>query len=84
MADSAQQCFVELAVPVVIGGAGEFIVEAERVEETAQHRVVVMAEAFIVAAERVRDIGERLVEMRFQRGAIRNVFRDLAHSVHVV
>ncbi len=43
--DGAEQDLVEAAGLVVLGGARELVVEAEGVEETAQHGVVVVAEA---------------------------------------
>ena len=80
----AQKHVVEPAGRVVLGRAREFVVEAERVEEAPQHRIVVVAEALVVAAERVRDRRQRLVQMRLQKGAVRHIVGDLAHPVHVV
>ena len=44
--------FVEDAGLVILGGAGKFVVEAERIEKPAQHRIVVFTEARISAAGR--------------------------------
>ena len=75
---------VEAARLVVFRGAGELVVEAERVEEAPQHGVVVVPEARIVTVERVRHHGQRHVQVGLEEGAIRHVVRDLAHAVHVV
>jgi hypothetical protein len=74
---------VELAGLVEVGGRDELVVEPEGVEEAAEHRVVVMAEA-VVRAEGVGDRGQRLLEMLAQHRAVRHVLGDLAHPVHVV
>ena len=79
----ADQHVIELARRVIAGGAGEFIVETERVEEAPQHRVVVVAIA-LKRAVRVRHHGQRLVQMRQQERAVRHILRNLAHAVHVV
>lgn len=80
----AQQHRVELAGLVIIGRTGELVLEAEGVEEAAEHGVVVVAEAGVVAAERIGHRRERLVQVRFEEGAVRHVVGDLAHAVHVV
>ena len=54
---------VEAPRRVIIGRGHEFVVEAEGVEERAQPRIVVSAEA-AMGAERVRDPGQRLAEVR--------------------
>ncbi len=82
--DGAQQHFVEAASLVVLGGAREFVLETEGIEEAAQHGVVVIAEARVVAAERIGHRRQRHLEIRLERLPVRNVFRDFAHAVHVV
>ena len=81
---SAAQHRVKLARLVIVRGAGEFIVEAEGIEETAQHGVVVVAKALIIAAKGIGHGGERLVEMRLKEALVRNIIGNLAHAVHVV
>ena len=78
-----QQRRVELAGFVELGRADEFIFKAERVEEPAQHGVVVAAKA-VIFAERVRHRGQRFLQMLAQHLLLGDVFRHLAHSVHVV
>ena len=80
----AAQHGIEPARLVIFRGAGEFIVEAEGIEEAPQHGVVVMAEAFIIAAKGIGHRGQRLVEVRLQEAAVRNIVGNLAHAVHVV
>jgi hypothetical protein len=79
----AQEHRVELARAVELGGRDEFVVEPEGVEEAAQHRVVVVAEAF-VGAEGVGHRGQRPLEMLAQHVAVRHVLGHLAHPVEVV
>ena len=79
----ADQRRIEPAGGVIFGGRGEFVLEAERVQERAQPRVVVRAEA-LVRAERVGDAGQRLAEVLRQQVAVRHVVRHLAQPVHVV
>ncbi len=78
-----EQRGIESAGLVVVGGAGEFVVEAERVEEAAQPRVVMRAERR-VGAERVGHAGQRLAEMLREQLLVRHVVRHLAQPVHVV
>ncbi len=79
----AQERRVELARPVEVGGRDELVFEAERVEEAAQHRVVVVAEA-LELAERVGDRGQRALQVLAQHGAVGHVVGHLAHPVHIV
>ena len=83
MLEHPDQCRVEAARDVVLGGRQELVVEAERVEEGLQPRIVVMAEARVVA-EGVRHLGQRLAEMLRQHLLVRDVVRDLAQAIHVV
>ena len=78
-----QQDRVHLAGLVILGRAGEFVLEPEGIEEPAQHRVVVVAEAREFP-ERVGHRGQRALQMLAQHGRVRHVFGHLAHSVHVV
>ncbi len=79
----AKQRGVETAGRVVVGGRGKLVVEAERVEERAQPRIVVRAEA-IVRAERIGHAGQRLTEIGFEQVLVRDVVGHLAQAVHVV
>ncbi len=81
---STQQHLVEAAGLVVFRGAGELVVEAEGVEETAQHGVVVVAKARIVAAERIGHGRQRHLHIGLERGTVRDILRNLAHAVHVI
>ena len=62
MAQHALDGVVELAALVIVRGRGEFVVEAEPVEEGTQHRIVVRGEA-VELAERIGDARQRLAEM---------------------
>ncbi len=53
------------------------------VEEGAQPRIVVLAEA-CMGAERVGHLGERLAEMLRQQLLVRHVVRHFAQAIHVV
>ena len=79
----AQQHLVELARAVEFARGIELVLEAEGVEEPAQHGVVVMAKA-LMRAEGVRHGGQRLVHMLCQHLPLRHVARHLAHTVEVV
>ena len=68
---------------VIIGRAGELVVEAEGVEKRAQPRIVVGAETRM-GAERIGHPGQRLAEMLRQHLLVRHVVRHLAQAVHVV
>ena len=78
-----QQRRVEAAGAVAFRRRQELVVEAERVEEGAQARVVVCAEA-VMRAERIGHLGERLVEVLRHHLPVRDVVRHLAQAVHVV
>ena len=78
-----EQRAVEAARFVAVGRGQEFVVECELVEEGAQPRIVVLAEAR-VRAERVGHAGERLAEMSFDHLLVRDIVRDLAQPIHVV
>ena len=54
---------VEATGLVVVGRAGELVVEAERIEEAAQHSVVVVAEALVISAERIGHRSQRHVQV---------------------
>ncbi len=82
--DGAEQDLVEAAGLVVLRGARKLVLEAEGVEEAAQHGVVVVAEARIVAAERIGHGRQRHLQIGLEGRAVRHVLRDLAHAVHVV
>ena len=79
-----EQRGVEPARLVIFRGAGEFVFEAERVEEAAQHGVVMRGEAVVIAAERVRHRRKRHVEVGLKRRPVRHVVGNFAHAVHVV
>ena len=68
---------------VIVGRAGEFVVEAEGVEKGAQPRIVVRAETRM-GAERIGHRGQRLAEMLCQHLLVRHIVRHLAQAVHVV
>ncbi len=74
---------VEAPRRVAGGRRQEFVLEAEGIEEAAQPRVVVLAEAR-VRAERIGDFGERLAEVLRQQLLVRHVVGHLAQTVHVV
>ena len=78
-----EQRRVEAAGLVALGRRHELVFEAERVEEGAQPRVVVLAERRM-RAERVGHLGQRLAEMLRQHLLVRHVVRHLAQPVHVV
>ena len=81
--EDSHQSGIETAGFVIVGGGGEFVVEAEGVEESAQPGVVVGAEA-VMRAERVGDLRQRLAEEGDQHRLVRDVVRHLAQAVHVV
>ena len=74
---------VETARPVAVGGAQEFVVEAEGVEKGTQAGIVVFAEAGIFA-KGIRHLGQRLFQMFSDQFLVGNIVRDLAQPVHVV
>ena len=78
-----QQRVVELAGFIEFGRADEFVFEPEGVQETAQHGVVVGAEA-VVFAEGIGHGGQRFLQMLAQHILVRDIFGHLAHPVHVV
>ena len=78
-----QQRGVEAAGLVILRRGGEFVIEAEAVEEGPQHRVVVVGEA-LELAEGIGDLGERLAQMRDQQLLVGDIVGDLAQSVHIV
>ena len=80
----AQQHGVELAAAVIFGGAGEFVVEAERVEEAAQHGVIVLAETGIFIGPGIGHRGQRLLQMRLHGLFGRHGIGNLAHAVEIV
>ena len=79
----AQQHLVKPAILVKIGRADELILKAERIQKTAQHGIVVVAEAFKLA-ERVGHHGQRALQMRAQHFGLGHIVGDLAHPVHIV
>jgi hypothetical protein len=79
----AQEDFVELPRGVEIGRGIELVLEPERVEKPAQHRVVVMPEA-LVRAEGVGDPRQRFLQVFAQHLPVGDVARNLPHPVHVV
>ena len=74
---------VEAARRVALRRGHEFVVEAEMVEEGAQPRIVVLAEARM-RAERIGHLGQRLAEMLLQHVLVRHVVGHLAQAIHVV
>ena len=79
----APQHRVEPPRAVEVGRRDELILEAERVEEPPQHRVVMRAEA-LKLAERVRHAGQRPLQVLPQHRLVRHVLRHLAHAVEIV
>jgi hypothetical protein len=79
----AQQRGVEASRGVVLGRACELVVEAEGVEEGAQPRIVVRAEA-LMRTERIGHARQRSAEMLLQHVLVRHIVRHLAQAVHVV
>ena len=79
----AQQDRVELARAVEIGCADEFVFKPERVEEPAQHRVVVFAKAGM-CSKRIGHGCQRLLQVFLQRFGVWHVARHLAHAVQIV
>ena len=83
IAQHAAQGIVELTGIVAIAGRDEFVIEAELIEEFAQHRVVVVREAFVLA-ERIGDPGQRMAEVGGEQPLVGDVVRHLAQAVHVI
>ena len=83
MAEDVADRLVEAAAGIAVGRRQEFIVEAEAVEEFAEHRIIVVGEAF-VRSERVGDSGQRLAEIFAEHLRIGDIVGDLAQPVHVV
>ena len=83
MRQHAQERLVEAAGGVAGGRGQEFVFEAEGIEEGAQPRVVVLAEA-AMGTERIGHLGQRLAEMLLDQVLVRDVVRHLAQAVHVV
>ncbi len=81
--EHVQERRVEPAGGVVLRRRRELVLEAEAVEEAAQHSVIVVREA-LVLAERIRNACQRLAEVLPQHVAVRHVVRHLAQPVHVV
>ena len=81
--EHVQQRLVEAAGRVIVGRGRELVVEAEAVEEVAQHRVVVVREA-LELVERIGDLRERLAEVLRQHLLVGHVVGHLAQPVHVV
>ncbi len=79
----AQENIVEPAGCVVVGRAGELVLETEGIEEAAQHRVVVVAEA-LEFSEGIGHARQRLVQVFAQHVLVGDVVGDFAHAVHVV
>ncbi len=84
MLQHGQQHLVEAARLVPIGRRLELVLEAERIEEGAQPRVVGRAEARMLVAERIGHRRERLAEMGRQHLLVGHVVGHLAQPVHVV
>ena len=82
--EHAQQRRVEAARRVIVGRGGEFVIEAETVEEGAQARVVGRAKRGIFARERVGNARQRLAEMLGEHVLVRHVVGHLAKPVHVI
>ena len=78
-----EQRLVEAPAGVAFGGGEELVVEAERVEERTQPRIVVVTEARMIA-EGVGDLRERLAEMLSHHLLVGDVARHFAQAVHVV
>ena len=79
-----EQRRVEAAGRVAVGRRQELVLEAELIEEGAQPRIVVRAEATDTVRERVGHLRQRLAEMRRQHLLVRHVVGHLAQPVHVV
>ena len=78
-----EQRLVEPARAIEFRGRDELVLEPERVEETAQHRVVVVTEA-VMGAERIGHLGQRLLQMLAQRVCVGQRAGNLAHPVQIV
>ena len=83
MREHAQQRLVEAAGLVALGRAQEFVVETETIQEGAQPRILVRAEAFM-RAEGIGDRGQRLAEIGRQHLRLGQVVRHFAQAIHVV
>ena len=83
MLEHLEQRLVEASRGVALGGGQELVVEAERVEEGPQPRIVVVAEAWMIA-ERVGNLRERLAEMLGHHLLVGDVAGHFAQAVHVV
>ncbi len=81
--EDVDQPLVEAPADVPVGRALELVIEAEPVEESAQHGVVVVAEA-LELAEGIGNAGQRHAQILAQHLRVRHVVRHLAQSVHVV
>ena len=79
-----QQRLVEHARGVGLGRRHELVVEAEAVEEVAQHRVVVVRRSSRILPNGSGTARQRLVEIGLQHLLVGHVARHLAQAVHVV
>ena len=78
-----QKRLVEPARLVAFRCGQKFVLEAERVEEFPQARVVVMREA-LVLAERIGHLRQRHAEGAGNQVLVGDIVRNLAQAVHVV
>src|SRR3546814_10743333 len=74
---------IEPAADVIIGRGDEFVIEAEAIEEGAQHRVVVVRET-LMGAERIGDARQRLAEMLAEHLLVGDVVGHFAQPIHIV
>ena len=79
----AQQNFVKLSSGIELGRRNKLILEAEGIQEPAQHRVVMMAKA-LVGAKRVRHSGQRALQVFGQTVRVGHVRRHFAHPIQIV
>src|SRR3546814_6021153 len=83
MAQHALERVIEPAADVIIGRGDEFVIEAEAIEEGAQHRVVVVRET-LMGAERIGDARQRLAEMLAEHLLVGDVVGHFAQPIHIV
>src|SRR5262245_60567294 len=83
MLEHLKQRAVEAAAGVALRGGEKLVVESERVEESPEPRVVVLAEARIFT-ERVGHLRQRLAEMLGHHLLVGDVVGHFAQAVHVV
>ena len=75
---------IESTGTVHLRRAHELVVEAELVEERAEHRVIVFPETCVFRIEGVGGPGQGFAEMACHHLPVRDVLRHLAQAIHVV